>query len=341
MRPEVVGLKPWFPWPFCRWRWWSSPVPAERLAIFRIALAAVLIVDVATTYIPACYDFFGVGALGTPYHKFKSLDDGDGSWSLVAGMQTRSFLLGAMYLWLAAAVGLFLGLFTRLCAITCWALAISFGNMNTTIDNAGDSIRTIFLFYLMLCPSGVVWSLDSLRQTNKKPRYVYPWPLRLLFVQMIFIYFCNGVHKATGVDWTRGDSLYFVLGDWTLARFSYAQFPIPYTITKALTWIVLYWELSFPVLMVWRPVRICALLLGACFHLGIWVSMELGFFPPYMLCFYLTFLPWERWVSGKNEQTSTPAIPLFFSPDGSPDSPPAAPLASQVGRVAQFKETAQ
>src|SRR5205823_3952047 len=33
---QVVGLKPWFPWPLSRWRWLNEPVRAERLAALRI-----------------------------------------------------------------------------------------------------------------------------------------------------------------------------------------------------------------------------------------------------------------------------------------------------------------
>jgi hypothetical protein len=81
---------------------------------------------------------------------------------------------------------------------------------------------------------------------------------------------------------------------------------------------VLWWELLFaPVMLIpwrrlsdwWRKVlpekvdflpylfrwtREIFLVFGALFHLGIWVSMEIGGFAPYMLCLYLPLLPWER-----------------------------------------------
>ena len=51
----------------------------------------------------------------------------------------------------------------------------------------------------MLCPCGAAWSLDRLwqrwRAKDTAVRYVAPWAVRLLFVQMIFMYFCNGVYK--------------------------------------------------------------------------------------------------------------------------------------------------
>jgi hypothetical protein len=174
----------------------------------------------------------------------------------------------------------------------------------------------------MLTPCGAAWSVDAWLRRRKDrvrgPVYIYPWALRLLFVQMMLIYFCNGLYKATGGDWRSGNSLYYVLGDLTLARWSYAQIRVPYWLTKLASWMVLVWEVGFPLWvglpwkwfadlydgtrLVWlrlalRPLRhipVVALSFGVAFHLGIWAAMELGCFVPYMLCLYLPLLPAER-----------------------------------------------
>jgi hypothetical protein len=69
--------------------------------------------------------------------------------------------------------------------------------------------------------------------------------------------------------------------------------PIPYWLTQGMTWLVLAWECLFPLLVLWRPTRLAALWVGVAFHLGIWASLELGGFGPYMLCLYLPLVPWE------------------------------------------------
>ena len=85
-----------------------------------------------------------------------------------------------------------------------------------------------------------------------------------------------------------------------------------------MTWTVLGWEVSLPFLLIadailtrWskrlfrgkekllaflslRPLRFVTLCFGVLFHLGIWISMELGFSAPYMICMYLPLLPWEK-----------------------------------------------
>jgi hypothetical protein len=132
------------------------------------------------------------------------------------------------------------------------------------------------------------------RQPEQGPVWVYPWPLRLLFVQMVLIYFCNGLYKLFGSDWWSGRALYYVLGDLTLTRWSYAAAPVPLGLTRLLTWTVLAWEVSFPLLLCWRPARLVALGFGVLFHLTLAVSVELGCFSLYMLCLYLPLVPWER-----------------------------------------------
>jgi hypothetical protein len=276
-----------------RWRWWTEPVRAERLAALRIGLAAVLLADVLTTYWPHAADFFGKGSLAPPWRQ------GTWTWSIFRDVEDPRVLRAGMAAWAVATAGLLAGFRTRLCAAATWVLSTSFANLNPNIDNAGDTVRGIVLFYLVLCPCGAAWSLDSWRRARRA--LVWPWPLRLLFLQMVFIYFSSGLHKVVGQDWPAGDGLYYVLGDLGLSRWPYARVPVPYGLTRVLTWLVLAWEVSFPLLVLWRPLRLVALGLGAAFHLGIGLALELGGFPWYMLCLYLPLVPWERWVDRRGQ----------------------------------------
>jgi hypothetical protein len=298
----TVGLNPWLPWPLHRWAWWTGPVRAERLAALRIGLAAVLLLDVLGTYLPQVHDFFGAGSLGSPEFFAWWRRAPRWNWSLLYGVESPLLLRTAVLVWTGAIGCLLVGLGTRVSAVAVWVLSTSFANLNPYIDNAGDQVRAIVLFYLMLCPCGATWSVDRWlarrRAGRGGPVSISPWPLRLLFVQMVLIYFCNGLYKLAGSDWRSGNSLYYVLADLALARWSYAQAPVPYGLTRLLTWAVLAWETAFPLLVCWRGTRAAALWIGVAFHLGIGLCLELGAFAPYMLCLYLPLLPWERWADG-------------------------------------------
>jgi hypothetical protein len=315
---ETVGLQPWYPWLLSRWQWWTAPVRAERLAALRIGLAAWLLVDVLTTYLPNVTTFYGANSLGAPPLYNWMWTENRWGWSLFYGVQNHTYLYAGMIVWIIAIIGLLTGCFTRVCAVTAFVLSTSFANLNYNVDNAGDTVRGIILFYLAISPCGAAWSFDAWRKGRTGPTFIYPWPLRLLFLQMIVIYWANGCHKVVGDDWLKGDSLYYVLADATLTRWSAAQFQLPYWLTRLMTWTVLVWEVGLPglfiadvlatwwvrmitggegkfaVFMDYRPIRTVTLCFGVMFHIGIWITMELGFFPPYMLCLYLPFLPWEK-----------------------------------------------
>jgi hypothetical protein len=319
-----IGLRPWLPWPLNRSAWWTEPVPAERLAALRIGLAAVLLLDLFTTYLPHAGDFFGANSLGSRDVVAWMGQAPSWRWSLLRSVDDARLLTAAIGVWIVATFCLLVGFWSRLSAVLVWVLAVSFTNLNPYIVNAGDDVRDIVLLYLLLSPCGAVWSLDRWWQTRRaqdpKRVQVQPWPLRLLFIQMALIYFCNGVYKVCGSEWRTGESLYYVLSDLTLARWSYTQVPIPLWVTRLLSWAVMVWEVSFPLLVmlpwiggtvcrlcrapetvrlacdrVLRLVTVVALWFGVGFHLGIGLTMELGFFAAYMLCLYLPLVPWERY----------------------------------------------
>jgi uncharacterized membrane protein YphA (DoxX/SURF4 family) len=324
----VVGLTPWLPWPLSRWPWWTEPVRAERLAALRIGLALVLLVDVLVQYLPHYADFFGAGSLGSA-EVFAGRNTGHWHWSLLRGIEDSRWFVLILLIWAAAAVLLLVGWQPRLAALVAWVLSISFLNLNYGLHNSGDRIRSIVLFYLMLTPCGAAWSLHSFLRPKVSgvrsqesavrsqessaltpdscfliPTFISPWSLRLLFVQMALIYLFNGFYKIVGPDWRSGDALHSILGNVQWARWSFAELSAPYPVTKVLTWLVLAWELGFPILVIMKPLRTPTLWFGVALHIGLAVSLELGLFSFYMLCLYLPLVPWERWK--KHERSNPP-----------------------------------
>lgn len=305
----VVGMNPWLPWPLRRSPWWTDPVPAERAAALRIAVALALLLDIILTYLPWYADYYGRNSLGDPAVFADLFAPPHWSWSLLKDVESPAVIGWAIVAWAVLAAGLFLGLGSRFCAAGAWALSVSFWHLNPAVHNAGDAVRNILLFLLIWCPCGAVWSLDAILRRKRRcnpdthPLYVPAWTLRLLFVQLAFVYLFNGLHKMVGNDWWQGSAVYYVIANPGSARFSYVDVPLPYFITRLLTWSIFIWELGFP-LWVWLPsTRTAALWLGVCFHLGLGLFMEVGMFVAYMLCLYVPLVPWER-LAGRHEPTS-------------------------------------
>src|SRR6516165_9794445 len=145
----VVGIRPRLPWPLSRMKTWNEPVPAERLAVLRIGMSAILLLDVILIYFPNRETFFGRDSLGRPevfQHLYKTywnweaprndlenlvedLSHGDPfrrslerrwRWSLLYRVEDPRIIEAAMIVWIAATIFLFLGLGTRVTAIVVW-----------------------------------------------------------------------------------------------------------------------------------------------------------------------------------------------------------------------------
>jgi hypothetical protein len=300
----VVGVAPRLPWPLYGRPWWTEPVRAERLAALRIGVALVLLLDIGLNYLPHVADFYAAGGLGATEVFAANRAWPNLNWSLVVG-DDPVILQGYMLAWAVSGTALLLGLLSRLNAVVAWALAVSFLNRNPYIHNAGDSVRIIMLFYLMLTPCGAAWSLDAWlrrltlrRVTNSQagPVFVAPWALRLLFVQLALIYFFNGIFKLAGQDWQSGAVLWYVLADVSQTRTAFGPWGLPEGLLQATAWAVLAWEIGFPLLVAMPATRTATLAFGVLVHVGIGLSIELAMFPLCMICMYLPLVPWERWT---------------------------------------------
>lgn len=294
---RTVGVTPWLPRPLSNWKWWTQPINAQYYAMLRIAVAAVLLIDQLVTMLPQLSVLYGSGSTGDPQIYRWFFERPHLHWSLLQNVGDPHAITLIFYVWIAATVGLLLGWNTRLCAVIVWALSISFTNLNMYAINAGDHIHGMLLLYVMLTPCGAVWSIDALRRAatgeEVQDLQASPWALRLLLIQLAWMYCASGICKASGENWPAGDSLYYVLRDLSLTRFSADSLPAPYWVTQLATWSVLIWEASFPLLLLFRRTRLLALCFGVSMHLGIFVTMELGCFPLYLLAAYVPLIAYE------------------------------------------------
>jgi hypothetical protein len=303
----VVGLQPWLPAPLSHSRWWTEPVRAERLAALRIGVGLVLLLDVLGSYLPAARDYFGPDSLvapGTFVTAIKPLEWHRVLLDRVASFETWNVLL---WVWAGAAALLTLGVQARLAAGVAWFMASTLMRIDPFMHNSGDSVRSILLFYLMLTPCDATWSVSAWWQRRSGPVRIYPWPLRLLLIQMTIIYFATGLFKLRGSDWHLGRALSMVLGDPAWTRWSFADWPLPGWLLLTLTWTTLVWELAFPFCLFFPRLRVPALLMGVGFHVGTGITLQLGPFPLYMLCLYLPLVPWERTPLAANREQLVPA----------------------------------
>ncbi|MFQ3593180.1 MAG: HTTM domain-containing protein [Gemmataceae bacterium] len=219
--------------------------------------------------------------------------------------------------YLVSLVMVLIGFRTRLMTLVALLLAATFNNRLVELLNGGDSLFRLGLYFLLLSPAGATWSVDAwlrargkrpaLPQPLTRPRWIEPWSVRLMQIQLALMYLFTGLTKLADArpdaqwgwwrprgDWLDGNALYWVLNDVALTRWSFAQFPVPLFACKLLTWATLFFEIFFPLLVLFGWTRGVTLLFGVALHLGILFTMEIGWFSQVTLCWYLLFVRGEQ-----------------------------------------------
>ncbi|HYV35795.1 MAG TPA: HTTM domain-containing protein [Gemmataceae bacterium] len=178
------------------------------------------------------------------------------------------------------------------------------------------------------------------------PVWVPPWSLRIIQIQLCLIYCTSGLAKLKGAEWGEGfwttwpegitlpllwerlgqwlrnsqrqwpkgswwdgTAIHYVINDTTMARWAYARFPIPFWITRIMTYTTVWWEVLFPLLVLSRWSRPYALVFGIMFHVGVLITVDIGWFGYYMLSFYAVWVPDSFWQRFDKNPSVAPAAP--------------------------------
>jgi hypothetical protein len=271
-------------------RFWFEATATSTLALVRIALGLVVI-GWTLSLAGDLFAFFG--RAGTqPYPPTPP-----GSWGVLAFAE-GDLALGTLYASLVmGASALVLGFRTRLAAAVVFIGLLSFERGSPYVFNAGDHLLRILAFYVMLAPAGAAVSVD--RRLEGRSSWDFParapWALRLIQLQLSFVYLGAVWAKVRGTTWNDGSAISYALRLTDLERFA-----VPGLITEVpavstlLTYATLGIELSLGLLVWNRRLRPWVLSLGVLLHLGIDWSLRVGFFSLAVFVMYIAFIPPEQ-----------------------------------------------
>ena len=178
---------------------------------------------------------------------------------------------------------------------------------NSWFMNGGDRLVREMAFYLCLVPCGARYSVDAWLAARKRTRMglrpekapmIPVVALRLIQIQLAFMYAVSGIEKWASGSWQRGSAVYYSLSTDNYSRSDWMVSPLldtrlGYDITQIGTIVTLYWECWFWALVLWRPTRWLALGVGVLLHGGIHVGLMVAFFSFASIWGYLAFLPYD------------------------------------------------
>ena len=286
------------------------------LALWRIAVGAVLWVDLTSTWLRGAHSVvFHPPAAGG----FRPLPPASHwLWSLAGppGAVHADVALAAAWLGASAVV---LGIGTRVAAAIALVSAQALWSLNGYSGGGHDRMITISLFVLVLAHSDATLSLRSKLATGawRSSARVKRWPRALITWNLTLIYTATGLVKFNGAWMPTGsmDAVYRALSMPHYARNGsalwVAQHLTPLTQLGAV--VTLIWELTFLAVPLWLllrasrwgptvarvDVRALYVAVGLVMHGTLFVFLDLGPFGPITVAWYLVlFRPdeLERWL---------------------------------------------
>ncbi len=298
-------------------------IDLRTLALFRVALAAVLLVDLLRHFgdLSALYTDFGVMPRAwmmqydTPWRLSLYFING------TAGV--TGTLLAVQCL---AATALLFGWRTRGAAIVSFLMWGWLCNRNPMVLIGGDILMVCLLFWACFLPIAARWSFDAALSSLPPPRRNahLSWASAGLMLQVLSTYFYSAFLKS-GVEW-RPDytAVYYALsldryatplGTWLL------QFP---SLLEVLTFYVWWLELLGPPLILAAPLlglrlgqglRFLLLMAFASLHVGFFLCLELGHFPFVSLASLTVYLGGWFWDWRAQQPQAQRAITIYYDQD--------------------------
>jgi len=289
-------------------RFWFAPVSSVPLGVFRMVFGA-LVLAYGLLLWPDRFVWFsergawrgadalafnGGGSAGGPDFFGISRHHVLAQGNLLAVHGADRWLTPFFALFLLAALGLTVGLWTRVSSILVYLGLMLLHARDSPIHNSGDTVMIVLAAYLVLSPCGAACSLDRLRRVfrgeeDDAPPLIVPWAQRLIQIQIATVYLCTSLSKAGGGEWMDGTAAYYPIHLAESARFPTPGIDNVYVI-NLLTWGTVAVEMSLAAL-VWVPtLRLYVLAAGTLLHLGIEYTLNIPLFSFLMIASYITFL---------------------------------------------------
>ncbi len=175
----------------------------------------------------------------------------------------------------------------RAVKVATYACMSSLQNANELLLDGGDNFMRIVFFFLM-------FSGESSR--GSFGRALHNLSMFAIITQICFLYFFTGFYKAMGGMWQMGVATYYALRtQWfTWPGVSDLVFGNEYLVVAS-TYGTMFFELTFPFLLLNRCARYAVLAAGVIFHIGTAVLMGLVGFSWAMLSVYFLLVTDEEY----------------------------------------------
>ena len=300
-------------------------IDKRALALFRMGYGVVLAIDILCN-LPWVRFFLTDDGFYTRKYVIESTTHATSHFFSLYMISGQQELLSLLLLVHAACLLCFaVGYRTRLFSVLCWVLIASYQARLSVTLQAGDTVARVFLYIAMFLPVHERWSVDAWLARRKgkaltphSPPSTGTLSMATVFVyaQLFIIYVSTGIfksHRSWHTD-LLANQMFSVLDLFGTPLGRYLMhFP---TVNKFLTWFSWYaierylpYVLLFPFFLPVVRTIIGMSFIG--FHIGIYMTAEIGIFP--WVCIFAWVLVLPPWVWDRLEAMLGRAQRLFFS----------------------------
>jgi hypothetical protein len=212
------------------------------------------------------------------------------------------------------ALALTVGWRTRLASFLAFVLVVSFQWRDPLILDGSDLVFRFMPLWLMFTNAGDLYSIDARRGPRPQTGRGWALPIRILELQVAWIYLATGIEKIAGSLWVNGTAAYYALQlEHTFGRWWARPIALQPVLVQLISWGTIVVELGFlPFAMIpSRWTRLIAAVAAFGLHFGILTMMNVGNFPVIMLSTLVLFLPpeWIRGFMARTERSLRKRLP--------------------------------
>ena len=274
-------------------------VDLRSLAFLRVSLAIIVLLDLAYRANDLKAHYTDLGILPR-----SALMSGAGNeWNIsihnISGLLEIQVALFAIHG--LVAVALMAGYRTQVATILVWFFAISLQSRNPMILTGGDNLLALLLFWSMFLPMGARFSVDSAlnngphRESN---RYLSTATAAVL-LQVGMVYIFTAIMKSDPIWREDFSAVYYALSIDQLAT-GLGHYLLNYPdILAVMTAATLWTEFAGPALAFSPffngPIRLVVILAFIALHIGIALTLNIGFFPVVSIIGLIVFVPGLFW----------------------------------------------
>jgi hypothetical protein len=267
----------------------SAPASPRPLAVFRIGIAAVLLLQ-ALAVAATLTELYGEKGIIPWTLGEASAPEGMPRVRWVAqllrpyGVSADTCLRGVFLAHVAGLAALLVGWHTRLAAVLAWLTHLALTVSGNASIYGVDQFAVIALFYCVCLPVGQALSADRLaNRATGEPSAGARLGLRLLQLHLCVVYLASGIEKAAGEEWWNGEAIWRAV-NWPLMELVPVGWLayVPW-LARLICWGTLLVEVGYPLFM-WLPrTRKWWVAATVGLHLGIAVMLGLVFFAAVMI----------------------------------------------------------